>query len=534
MARCNPPKCYRTTKGKCMKPNPWILFRRWSKGRGLSIEQLREYYRIYVDIYEELKNQPDANGVERETIDYRRHLCEGLLHPRLDDNVQNDDIEALLTGHILENVLEYNQTLDCFLKYRDIEFFDRIFKSGDHLRALLRASSGGNNIRALNGDNNEAVCRGITQKLLKDVFEGPIVKRHRITRILAIGGSGFVAKCTFNRNSQRIIKVQNVIRDIDALRSYQSQHINLGVNPVLKDNYLDEITAHKDMMKLNDRPFNVPTLFGTREVHYGENPRTRSDMGVMVMEFVGGDTVWDMMSRETTSRDYLKTLFSQTIPQIFTFLHGKQIVHGDLHLRNIMIINQRVYIIDFGRTKKLSNRSLVVRLILRLYDYTLIVRDLAHKFRSKVVQYRQSIGERRQFMETYDPRTASEEQQQMRSRLSRAERMRGQQAGDRRNLYMLYIEAILPKLNDIRGELLDQQPLLARARTTMEPFTSLIRSITAQNVFYGDSDITEDLEKLDSILNTIETFWRRKRFQMSSTRRVTDTIPDYLCVGRYE
>lgn len=98
------------------------------------------------------------------------------------------------------------------------------------------------------------------------------------------------------------------------------------------------------------------------------------DISFMVMEWLDGNTLEDLLSREQLSIPRIVNLFSQICEALIT-AHAKNIIHLDIKPANIFLIDndsvpERIKVIDFGMARVLSNETgTTVTRFLGTYQY---------------------------------------------------------------------------------------------------------------------------------------------------------------------
>lgn len=115
---------------------------------------------------------------------------------------------------------------------------------------------------------------------------------------------------------------------------------------------------------------------------------------ILVMEFVNGDRMKDLVSSVPPARSV--PLFLE-LGRMVAMLHSNGIMHGDLTTSNVMVVGDRLVMIDFGlsiTTTRLEDQAVDLRLIKE--TLTGAHSDLAREALETLFEgYKQVVGERR-------------------------------------------------------------------------------------------------------------------------------------------
>ncbi|WP_066324609.1 serine/threonine protein kinase [Anoxybacteroides amylolyticum] len=152
--------------------------------------------------------------------------------------------------------------------------------------------------------------------------------RYEIMRELGMGSYG-IAYVAFDKQTNKKV----VIKQMRTIRKKQ-----------IKESFLREAAILQHLSHPQ-----IPSLY-----------ETFLERGVMhlVMEYIDGETVESLIfeaGKMYTEQEALVVL--QRVLEIVQFIHEKGIVHRDLRIPNILLKNDRVYIIDFGLARFLGEKT---------------------------------------------------------------------------------------------------------------------------------------------------------------------------------
>ncbi|WP_430789681.1 serine/threonine protein kinase [Virgibacillus flavescens] len=155
-----------------------------------------------------------------------------------------------------------------------------------------------------------------------------VADRYTILKILGMGSFGITYLCTDLRTSSECV-----------LKQMRPSKHKKDAGPELYHNEIAILgsLAHRC----------IPKLYG----HFAYN-----DHFFYTMEFIKGSNVEDVLFREDnhfSEKDALRLL--KQMVDIVEYLHGKDIVHKDLRIPNMMMKDGKLFLIDFGLSRKLEN-----------------------------------------------------------------------------------------------------------------------------------------------------------------------------------
>lgn len=126
------------------------------------------------------------------------------------------------------------------------------------------------------------------------------------------------------------------------VRRYGKLYVLKGLKPPYKDQplYGQLLRKEYEIGYYLDHP-NICKILGWEE--------TKDYGPCILMEFIDGETLTDLLHKKQTSLPILKKIVGE-ICEALIYIHSKQIIHRDLKPENILItyIGQHVKLIDFG------------------------------------------------------------------------------------------------------------------------------------------------------------------------------------------
>src|ERR1044072_2407559 len=92
-----------------------------------------------------------------------------------------------------------------------------------------------------------------------------------------------------------------------------------------------------------------------------DSGRTPEDIFYMVMEWLDGQTLEEVVAQESLSLDRVLTIFKQTC-DAFEFAHAHKVIHLDIKPANIFLLSDKqpqdfIKIFDFGLSRVISSDS---------------------------------------------------------------------------------------------------------------------------------------------------------------------------------
>ncbi|MEC1154489.1 serine/threonine protein kinase [Cytobacillus horneckiae] len=175
------------------------------------------------------------------------------------------------------------------------------------------------------------------KKIIQSIYDRPlkhdvILKNsYRIDKCLGTGGYGIIYQCTDVKAQKRYVLKQ--LRPSKARRKKETERF-------LKEVELMKSFKHKQ----------IPELFDSF---------TMGDQTFYVMELIDGINLEDWLFTQDEQFSELEALklISQLL-YILEYLHAHHIFHSDIRPPNIILMNNEVYLIDFGLAKKVSTENI--------------------------------------------------------------------------------------------------------------------------------------------------------------------------------
>lgn len=173
------------------------------------------------------------------------------------------------------------------------------------------------------------VSRFVEQLCERRYRSGMVLRgRYEIIRELGMGSYG-ITYVAFDRQTNN----QVVIKQMRTMRKKRTKESLLREAAILQH------LSHPQ----------IPSLYDTF-----------SERGVLhlVMEYIDGETVESLIfDAKKTYMEQEALALLQRVLKIVQFIHEKGIVHRDLRIPNILLQNDRVYIIDFGLARFLGEKT---------------------------------------------------------------------------------------------------------------------------------------------------------------------------------
>jgi serine/threonine protein kinase len=157
----------------------------------------------------------------------------------------------------------------------------------------------------------------------------------------------FVAKFPINFFLERYILIKT-LGDEEA-KVYKVKKLSndkIIIVKIIPKDLVSELQVMKELSKPNCNPF----IACLQNYFYDENSQTY----ILEIDYIEGKTFkdfFDELKKRETNEKFFTFLLSalKDISCILSFIHSKGIIHGDLHVENIMIDNKNnPIIIDFG------------------------------------------------------------------------------------------------------------------------------------------------------------------------------------------
>lgn len=187
-------------------------------------------------------------------------------------------------------------------------------------------------------------------------------------------GEGYFSqvKLVSNNNKKYACKIQyfnkeNINTSVWISRGRPSEGL-VDKNMLYWNNY----NYLKEFMKINCHEFNLSKTIGkdnigpkTYHLYFAYDSHQNNICSIMIMEYLDGETLANYKKKVT---DEIKKQLSTQIKK----LHKLNIIHQDLHMNNIMIVNKNkkiyVYIIDLG-VALIKNNILNIK---KNYNYSIL------------------------------------------------------------------------------------------------------------------------------------------------------------------
>ena len=143
---------------------------------------------------------------------------------------------------------------------------------------------------------------------------------------------------------------------------YRSQDLNSGKLVAVKIVKPDILVKYPNYGPLFEREINaVRLLQHPHIVKVYESGRTSDEIFYMVMEWLDGQTLEEVITQEVLSLDRVLDIFRQTC-EAFQFAHNKRVIHLDIKPANIFLLSDKqpedfVKVFDFGLSRIISDES---------------------------------------------------------------------------------------------------------------------------------------------------------------------------------
>lgn len=120
----------------------------------------------------------------------------------------------------------------------------------------------------------------------------------------------------------RLVRDGNEVRKIRSPKSYRHPSLDFR---------LRRFRTRREAKVLSELPVAGPTL------HWVDDTEM-----IVCMSFIDGSQLRDVLDAQNA------TLFAKQLAQIVSSLHQAGICHGDLTTSNVLVVDQRLHLIDFG------------------------------------------------------------------------------------------------------------------------------------------------------------------------------------------
>lgn len=331
---CTTPKCYKAQKsGRCMTPNPWILFMKANKGQKWRDKQHKKTaYQTFKDIYvSRTQNSPVPHA-------YREALCDQQLHRW----IHHDDIHSTLAPP------------PCIMADDVREFFAQLLP--------LR-------IRHSGLSECQVLARTIFQHMLGEPTSRDKKHRYTFRQLLGSGLNGLVFQVkdyiTRHEPTNYAVKMVFVHNDPQKLGPRDSYTFHRRVLHSMKEKqFMHEYEIHNHLStKLKTAsssllPFRVTRVY-FKPVLWSPPIPSKLKVGMYGMAVLPPHT--PMLENYLRKRDISRKnqlAMIRHVSLVIEALHNLHLVHGDLHYDNIAFANvgdKRPYLMDFGRSLKVRD-----------------------------------------------------------------------------------------------------------------------------------------------------------------------------------
>ncbi|GBC32574.2 kinase-like domain-containing protein [Rhizophagus irregularis DAOM 181602=DAOM 197198] len=159
-------------------------------------------------------------------------------------------------------------------------------------------------------------------------------KYNKFSKIVEIGRGGF----------GKVQRAELANTGLVALKSFIDEYSNIEEDELnrIDDEFVKELKLLREV-KYHQ---NINCILGITKV---------SKRYILVLEYANEGTLRDYLKKKFTSLEWMdKTQMALDIACGLKFLHFKEIIHRDLHSKNILVNNGKLLIADFGLSKKFA------------------------------------------------------------------------------------------------------------------------------------------------------------------------------------
>jgi serine/threonine protein kinase len=180
-------------------------------------------------------------------------------------------------------------------------------------------------------------------------------KKKRTRGLAKKSNTPTISKVMFkSKSAEREITMDDIVRDIEGHEEWCVLWDTMCETPSYKTlkqiSEIDSCLSAKHMKPESDKTF--PMLVGPR------GGVTYYDYGLSLFKPTGRKSVFDSQTSFDTCLLKMTRLL-QGVCLGISVLHSAKIVHGDISVRNVLIQEDRSYLIDFGLSYRVSNQSYV-------------------------------------------------------------------------------------------------------------------------------------------------------------------------------
>jgi serine/threonine-protein kinase len=140
--------------------------------------------------------------------------------------------------------------------------------------------------------------------------------------------------------------IDKVLHSSSNSKVYLATHVQLGVKRVIKEITKNSIYSDNFYMEINIlkniRHSNIPVIYDTYQIE---------DKYYIIEEYIEGISLWQMISSYGCISESKAVDYGCQITSLIAFLHSNKsnpILFLDLQPRNIIVNNDKLYLIDFG------------------------------------------------------------------------------------------------------------------------------------------------------------------------------------------
>lgn len=335
---CKVPRCYKTKANTCSVPNPWVVFNRIIKGRTLTKTQKETGYEKFLAKFKSIREAGDGDDKA-----YRAALCLAVTKPTGLPREPKKGIVSRFVERLMKERREIE--MDCTMTPNLRNFFNQ-FVPTEIVGVPMNP------------------CQLIAKFMLEKCVPRHDLKYYTFQDKISSGAHGLLISGTYKQKPVAI-KIIPVHARRPYTLSFTADRHTKTIKSVPERNILRECDIQKHVASKTFRKFLVPAIHGDVSIIKSKKDPSRR-VAVIVMEKV----IDPIDLEKATANEQTNRLAD--IPVFLTELHKKGIVHGDLHMWNVLFTKDNPYVIDFGRSfivKNFKNGNKQDAAMLTIMDY---------------------------------------------------------------------------------------------------------------------------------------------------------------------